>query len=346
MTKTMKAAVVREFKQPLTIEEVPVPTPGPGQILVKIAASGVCHTDLHAAEGDWPVKPTPPFIPGHEGVGQVAAIGAGVSHVKEGDRVGVPWLYTACGHCRHCLGGWETLCVSQQNTGYSVNGGFAEYVIADPNYIGHLPADVSFIEIAPILCAGVTVYKGLKSTDTRPGDWVVVSGIGGLGHMAVQYAKAMGLNVVAVDISDAKLSLARKLGASLVVNARETDPVAFVKKEVGGAQGVLVTAVSPKAFEQSLGMVGRGGTVALVGLPPGSFPLPIFDTVLNGITVRGSIVGTRLDLQEALDFAGAGKVKATVAAEPLENINQIFARMHAGDIDGRIVIDFQNQGRA
>jgi alcohol dehydrogenase, propanol-preferring len=341
MTKTMKAAVVREFKQPLAIEEVPVPNPGPGQTLVKIAASGVCHTDLHAAEGDWPVKPTPPFIPGHEGVGHVAAVGAGVSHVKEGDRVGVPWLYTACGHCRHCLGGWETLCVSQQNTGYSVNGGFAEYVIADPNYIGHLPANVSFVDIAPILCAGVTVYKGLKATETRPGDWVVVSGIGGLGHMAVQYAKAMGLNVVAVDISDAKLNLARKLGASLAVNARETDPAAFVKKEVGGAQGVLVTAVSPKAFEQALGMVGRGGTVSLVGLPPGSFPLPIFDTVLNGITVRGSIVGTRLDLQESLDFARAGKVKATVAAEPLENINQIFARMHAGDIDGRIVIDFQ-----
>ena len=172
------------------------------------------------------------------------------------------------------------------------------------------------------LCAGVTVYKGLKATDTRPGDWVVVSGIGGLGHMAVQYAKAMGLNVVAVDISEAKLHLARKLGASLAVNAREADPAAFVKKEVGGAQGVLVTAVSPKAFEQALGMVGRGGTVSLVGLPPGSFPLPIFDTVLNGITVRGSIVGTRLDLQEALDFAGAGKVKATVAAEPLENINR------------------------
>ena len=342
MTKTMKAAVVRKFKQPLVIEEVPVPSPKAGEILVRIAASGVCHTDLHAAEGDWPVKPTPPFIPGHEGVGHVAAVGAGVSHVKEGDRVGVPWLYTACGHCRHCMGGWETLCEKQQNTGYSVNGGFAEYVVADPNYVGHLPANVAFVEIAPILCAGVTVYKGLKVTDTRPGDWVAVSGIGGLGHMAVQYAQAMGLNVVAVDISEAKLRLARKLGASLTVNARETDPAAFVKKEIGGAQGVLVSAVSPKAFEQALGMVGRGGTVSLVGLPPGSFPLPIFDTVLNGITVRGSIVGTRLDLQEALDFAGLGKVKATVATEPLENINQIFARMHAGDIEGRIVIDFQS----
>ena len=340
MPPTMKAAVVREFRKPLVIEEVPVPQPGAGQIVVKIAATGVCHTDLHAAEGDWPVKPKPPFIPGHEGVGHVSAVGAGVRHVKEGDRVGVPWLYTACGHCRHCLGGWETLCTEQQNTGYSVNGGFAEYVLADPNYVGPLPANIGFVEIAPILCAGVTVYKGLKVTDTRPGDWVVISGIGGLGHMAVQYAKAMGLNVIAVDVDDAKLDLARRLGAALTVNARSQDPVAFVKKEVGGAQGVLVTAVSPKAFEQALGMVGRGGTVSLTGLPPGDFPLSIFDTVLNGITVRGSIVGTRLDLQEAMAFAGEGKVKATVETARLEAINDVFARMRQGDIRGRIVLDF------
>lgn len=341
MEKTMKAAVVRQFGKPLVMEEVAVPSVGPGQILVKMAASGVCHTDLHAAEGDWPIKPEPPFIPGHEGVGHVVAVGAGVSHVKEGDRVGVPWLYTACGCCKHCLGGWETLCESQQNTGYSVNGSFAEYVLADPNYVGHLPDNVSFTEIAPILCAGVTVYKGLKVTDTKPGDWVVISGIGGLGHLAVQYAKAMGLNVLAVDIDDAKLDLAKRLGASLAVNARNADPVAFVKKEIGGAEGVLVTAVSPKAFEQAQGMVQRGGTVSLNGLPPGDFPLPIFDTVLNGITVRGSIVGTRLDLQEALDFAGAGKVKATIKTDKLENINEIFAKMHHGEIEGRIVIDYQ-----
>ena len=341
MEKTMKAAVVRQFGKPLVMEEVAVPSVGPGQILVKMAASGVCHTDLHAAEGDWPIKPEPPFIPGHEGVGHVVAVGTGVTHVKEGDRVGVPWLYTACGCCKHCLGGWETLCEAQQNTGYSVNGSFAEYVLADPNYVGHLPDNVSFTEIAPILCAGVTVYKGLKMTDTKPGDWVVISGIGGLGHLAVQYAKAMGLNVLAVDIDDAKLDLAKRLGASLAVNARNADPVAFVKKEIGGAEGVLVTAVSPKAFEQAMGMVGRGGTVALNGLPPGDFPLPIFDTVLNGVTVRGSIVGTRLDLQEALDFAGDGKVKATISTDKLENINDIFSRMNKGDIQGRVVIDFE-----
>jgi propanol-preferring alcohol dehydrogenase len=339
MAKTMKAAVVREFGKPLTIDEVPVPEPKDGQIQVRIAACGVCHTDLHAAEGDWPVKPNPPFIPGHEGVGFVSAVGRGVTHVKEGDRVGVPWLYSACGYCTHCMGGWETLCEAQQNTGYSVNGGFADYVIADPNYVGHLPDNLDFVDVAPILCAGVTVYKGLKVTDTKPGDWVVISGIGGLGHMAVQYAKAMGLNVVAVDVSDDKLALATRLGAALTINALTQDPIAVVQKEIGGAHGVLVTAVSPKAFEQSMGMLRRGGTVSLNGLPPGSFPLPIFDMVLRGITVRGSIVGTRLDLQESLAFAAEGKVKATVAPDRLENINDIFARMHAGTIEGRIVLD-------
>lgn len=341
MSKTMKAAVVREFGAPLRIDEVPVPEVEPGMIQVAIKASGVCHTDLHAAEGDWPVKPQPPFIPGHEGVGFVSAVGKGVTHVKEGDRVGVPWLYTACGHCRHCLGGWETLCKSQKNTGYSVNGGFADYVLADPNYIGHLPANVDFNELAPVLCAGVTVYKGLKVTDTRPGDTVAISGIGGLGHMAVQYAVAMGLNVVAVDIDDAKLELARRLGAKVTVNARtEDDPAARVVKETGGGvQGVLVTAVSEKAFEQAVGMVDRGGTVALNGLPPGDFPLNIFGMVLNGVTVRGSIVGTRLDLQESLDFASDGKVKATIETAPLDEINAIFDRMRNGKIEGRMVLD-------
>ncbi|WP_304165434.1 alcohol dehydrogenase AdhP [Lonsdalea britannica] len=335
----MKAAVAKAFGQPLVIEQVPVPEVGPGQILVKIVATGVCHTDLHAVEGDWPVKPNPPFIPGHEGVGHVVKIGAGVTHLKEGDRVGVPWLYSACGHCDYCLDGWETLCEKQQNSGYSVNGSFAEYCLADANYVGILPDDVEFNEIAPILCAGVTVYKGLKMTDTKPGDWVVISGIGGLGHLAVQYAKAMGLNVAAVDIDDSKLEFAKRLGATVTVNAKNTDPVAYLKKEIGGAHGVLVTAVSPKAFEQAIGMARRGGTIALNGLPPGKFDLSIFDMVLDGITVRGSIVGTRKDLQESLDFASKGKVKANIAVEPLENINDIFARMHAGKIEGRIVVD-------
>ena len=338
MARTMKAAVVREFKKPLSIDELPVPEVGPGQILVKIEACGVCHTDLHAADGDWPVKPVPPFVPGHEGVGSVAAVGSGVTAVKEGDRVGVPWLHTACGHCRHCLGGWETLCDLQKNTGYAVNGGFAEYVLADPDYVGHLPAGLGWEAAAPILCAGVTVYKGLKETDTKPGDTVVISGIGGLGHVAVQYAKAMGLDVIAVDIADEKLELARKMGASAVINAMTADPVAEVRKLCGGAQGVLVTAVSPAAFRQGLGMLAKRGTMSLVGLPPGSFELDIFDTVLTRKTIRGSIVGTRLDLAECLQFAGDGKVKVHYSTARLEDINDIFDRMRQNKIDGRVVM--------
>ncbi|MDN6300257.1 MAG: alcohol dehydrogenase AdhP [Micrococcaceae bacterium] len=339
MDKTMQAAVVRKFGEPLAIEEAAIPRPQQGEILVKMAATGVCHTDLHAVHGDWPVRPNPPFIPGHEGVGHIVAVGDGVSHVKEGDRVGVPWLYSACGYCEHCLGGWETLCESQQNTGYSVNGSFADYTLADAGFVGRLPDNVDFLEIAPVLCAGVTVYKGLRMPDPRPGQWVVISGIGGLGHMAVQYARAMGLNVAAVDIDDAKLAHANSLGATVTVNALKTDPASFLKREIGGAHGALVTAVSPKAFDQAQGMLRRGGTLVLNGLPPGDFPLPIFDTVLNGITVRGSIVGTRQDLQEALDFAGEGKVKATVATDKLENINEIFQRMIDGKIEGRVVLD-------
>ncbi len=338
MAATMKAAVVHAYGQPLVIEEVAVPDVPAGRILVKIEASGVCHTDLHAADGDWPVKPPLPFIPGHEGVGYVAKVGAGVTWVKEGDRVGVPWLHTACGHCEHCISGWETLCDSQQMTGYSVNGGYAEYVLADPAYVGKLPDSLEFAPAAPVLCAGVTVYKGLKVLDCKPGDWVVISGIGGLGHMAVQYAKAMGFHVIAVDVADDKLALARSLGADEVINAASSDPVQLVQSQIRGAHGALVTAVSRPAFSQALGMLHKRGTMSLVGLPPGSFDLPIFDVVLNAKTVRGSIVGTRKDLQESLEFAGEGKVAAHYSMDKLDNINAIFSRMKAGGIDGRIVV--------
>lgn len=339
MPSTMRAAVVHAFDQPLTIDELPVPQPGPGEILVRIEASGVCHTDLHAARGDWPVKPSLPFIPGHEGVGLVAAVGAGVTDVKEGDSVGVPWLYSACGHCTYCVTGWETLCESQRNTGYSVNGGFAEYVVAPSAYVGHLPAGADFAAMAPILCAGVTTYKGLKETDARPGEWVAISGIGGLGHVAVQYAKAMGFHVAAIDVDPAKLELARRLGADLAIDGREPDAAATLVRETGGgAHGVLVTAVSTAAFGQAISMVRRRGTVSLVGLPPGDFPLPIFPVVLKRITVRGSIVGTRQDLSEAITFAAVGAVRANVAVEPLDAINDVFGRMERGQIEGRIVL--------
>ncbi|WP_028298463.1 alcohol dehydrogenase AdhP [Olivibacter sitiensis] len=340
LPKKMKAAVVHDFGQKLQIEELNVKEPKDGEILVKVVTSGVCHTDLHAIDGDWPVKPKMPLVPGHEALGYVVALGKGVKHIKEGDVVGVPWLYSACGHCDHCLTGWETLCEEQQNGGYSVDGGFAEYVIANASYVGHLPSKgFDFRAMAPILCAGVTVYKGLKMTEAKPGQWVAISGIGGLGHLAVQYAKAMGLNVAAIDVADDKLALAKKLGADLTVNAKEQDPAEFLKKETGGMHGVLVTAVSSTAFGQAMKALRRGGTIALNGLPTGSMDLPIFDTVLNGITVRGSIVGTRQDLQEAIDFAVEGKVAATVTGAKLEDVNEVFDKMKKGKIDGRMVLE-------
>jgi propanol-preferring alcohol dehydrogenase len=338
LPKTIKAAVVRQFGKPLQIEEMPVERPGNHQILVKVVASGVCHTDLHAAEGDWPVKPKLPLIPGHEGIGYVAAVGPEVTNVKEGDIVGVPWLYSACGCCDYCTTGWETLCETQQNGGYSVDGGYAEYVVADARYVAHLPAGTDMIAMAPILCAGVTVYKGIKETETKAGEWIAISGVGGLGHLAIQYAKAMGMHVAAIDIADDKLELAKSLGADLTINALEDDPGEYLKKETGGMHGVLVTAVSPIAFKQGISVMRRKGTLALNGLPPGGFDLPIFETVLNRFTIRGSIVGTRKDMHEAIEFALDGKVKATVSTARLEDINDVFTYMKAGEIQGRVVM--------
>ena len=341
MTKKMHAAFVTAFGKPLEFREVDIPTPGPGQILVKTEACGVCHTDLHAAKGDWPVKPAPPFIPGHEGIGKVVALGAGVTIVKLGDRVGVPWLYSACGHCEHCLSAWETVCGEAQFGGYTVNGGFAEYILADPNYVAHIPAGLSPQEAAPLICAGITTYKGLKVTDTRPGEWVVISGAGGLGHLAIQYAKAMGLKVCAVDIDDEKLALAKTLGADFVANAKHEGAIDAVRKGTdGGAHGVLITAPSLTAFKQGIAMARKRGTCALVGLPPGDFPVPLFDVVANCITIRGSFVGTREDMAEALTFAAEGKVKADIELQPLTAINDVFDRLERGKVAGRVVLDF------
>lgn len=338
MTRTMQAAVVEAFGQPLSLREMPVPVPGPGEVLINVSACGVCHTDLHAAHGDWPVKPALPFIPGHEATGHVVALGPGVSLLEEGDRVGVPWLHSTCGRCEFCLSGRETLCPFQTNTGYSVNGGFAEFLIASAGFATKIPDELGFDDASPILCAGVTTYKALKQTDIQPGDWVVISGVGGLGHVAVQYAVAMGYRVIAVDIAGDKLDLARALGAEITLNAQLLDPVDEVQRLVCGAHGALVTAVSPSAFTQAIGMMRRGGTVSLVGLPPGTFETPIFDVVLKELTIRGSIVGTRDDLVAALDFAARGKVRATFETQPLEAINDVLERLSAGEVNGRVVL--------
>lgn len=339
--QVMKAAVVKEFKQELSIEDVSIPKVGKNDILVKIKACGVCHTDLHAAHGDWPVKPSLPLIPGHEGVGEIVEVGEGITHLQVGDRVGVPWLYSACGQCEYCLTGRETLCHQQQNAGYSVNGGYAEYCLADARYVVKVPENLGYVEAAPIFCAGVTTYKALKVGEAKPGEWVAIYGIGGLGHVAVQYAKAMGLKVVAVDTFDEKLQLAKDLGADLVVNPKMEDSADFIQREVGGVQASICTAVSKPAFAEAYRSVKRGGKCVAVGLPPETMEVPIFDTVLNGVSIVGSIVGTRKDLEEALQFAADGKVKTIVETASIEDINQVFNDLEKGKVNGRIVIKFE-----
>ena len=337
----MRAAVVREFKQPLIIEDRPVPEPGDGQVLVRIEASGLCHTDMHAANGDWPVKPTPPFVPGHEGVGIVQRVGPGVTRVREGERVAIPWLGWACGECEYCMTGWETLCERQQNSGYAVDGGWAEYALASAAYVGKVPEGIDPFEAAPLTCAGVTTYKAVKVSGARSSQLVAIFGVGGLGHLALQYALIAGAQVVAVDLFDEKLAMAKQLGAAYTVNAREQDPAAAIKA-LGGADAAIALAVSPRAFEQAYGSLRRGGALVFVGLPADNYiKLPIFETVLNGTKVLGSIVGTRVDLQEVFELHAAGKTEVIYERRRLEDVNSAIHEVETGQVKARLVFDLR-----
>ena len=341
MTAMMKAAVLHALKQPLSIEQVPVPEPGHGEILVKVTACGVCHSDLHAVDGDWTPPPVLPLIPGHEVAGRVVKLGPGVSGFALGDEVGVPWMFSACGQCEFCLAGMETICKQGEATGYTKPGGYAEYMVAPAAFVGRLPAGTDHDAMAPILCAGVTTYRGLKRTGARPGQWVAISGIGGLGHIAIQYARAMGLRVAAVDVSDDKLKLATSLGAEIVVNAAETDAAAAIQERIGGAHAAVVTAVAARAFEQAIMMLRPAGTVAYIGLPGGKsdeIRASISAIVNWELTVRGSNVGTRQDLNEAVAFAANGLVKAKIRTIRLEEINATLDEMRKGQIVGRVVL--------
>jgi propanol-preferring alcohol dehydrogenase len=335
----MKAAVVRSFGEPLVVEERPDPEPGPGQVRIRLEASGLCHTDIHAAHGDWPVKPTPPFVPGHEGVGIVEALGDGVTHLAVGQRVAVPWLGWACGRCEHCLSGWETLCEQQQNTGYSVDGGYAEKMLAPADFAAVVPDGIDPRDAAPLTCAGVTTYKALKVAGVRPAQLVAISGVGGLGHLAVQYAKIAGATVAAIDVTDEKLELARELGADILIDARKEDP-AEVLKQHGGAHAAIALAVNEQAFASVYGGLRRGGKLVMVALPAGgTIQVPIFDTVLNGTSVIGSIVGTRQDLDEVFRLHAAGRTKVIYETRPLESVNECIAQVLDGQVKARIVFE-------
>jgi len=333
-----RAAVVHEFATPLRVETVPAADLATGQVRVKVEATGLCHTDIHAAHGDWPVKPSPPFVPGHEGVGIVVELGPGVTEVALGDRVAMPWLGYACGTCDHCVSGWETLCLEQKNMGYSFDGTFGEYTTAYARYVVRVPEGVDPFDAAPLTCAGVTTYKAVKVAGTRSSDLVAVFGVGGLGHLAIQYAAIAGGRVIAVDIHDEKLTLARELGAEFTINALNEDPIEAIQK-LGGADQAIALAVAPKAFEQAYGSLRRGGTLVFVALPADNeVRLPIFETVLNGITVVGSIVGTRAELRDVFALHAAGKTTVIRETRPLADVNEAIADVEAGRVAARIVL--------
>ena len=337
----MKAAVVRDFTTALTIEDRPLPEPAAHQARVRIEACGLCHTDIHAAHGDWPVQPALPFVPGHEGVGIVEAAGDQVRFVQVGDRVAIPWLAEACGHCDQCVSGWETLCLAQSNSGYSVDGGYAQYALAHGDYVVKVPGGLDPLDAAPLSCAGLTAYKAVKISGARPGTRVLISGIGGLGHLALQYARIAGAETIAVDVTDDKLALARELGADHVIDARVQDVAAEANK-LGGAHAAVSLAVSNDSFRAAYASLRRGGVLVLVALPAdGKLELPVFDTVLNGTSVVGSIVGTRQDLAEVFQLHALGRTRVIRESRRLEDVNACFEEVLAGKVSARLVFDLR-----
>jgi propanol-preferring alcohol dehydrogenase len=336
----MKAAILREFKQPLSLEDVPKPEPGSDEVLIKIEAAGVCHSDLHIAEGDWPqlaaiVKR--PLVLGHEVVGRVVKIGAEVKQLEVGDRVGVPWIYWSCGECEICKEGNENLCPSQKITGATVDGGFAEYIKAKASHATKVPTPLASEEAAPLFCAGVTVYRALKKAQISPGQRAAVFGIGGLGHLAVQIAVAFGAEVWAVDVDDGKLEFASSLGADHVVNATSSEVVKELRK-IGRVHAAIVTSAAKAAYDSAFASVRQGGTLVAVGLPAEPLSFPAIMMAATEIKIMASSVGTREDLRQVLEMAASGKLRCKTELRPLEQINDVFEDMRKGRITGRVVV--------
>ncbi len=337
----MRAAVLHEFGAPLEIQNVPDPEIEAGEVLIKVEACGVCHSDYHLAHGEWDLlRPITklPLIPGHEVAGSILRVGAGVESFREGDRVGVPWLHYSCDECEFCLDGRETLCPKQKVTGCTVDGGFAELIKAKASHTVRLPENLTMDEAAPLLCAGVTVYKSLRVSGAKAGERLVVYGVGGLGHVAVQLGKAAGMEVGAVDLSESKLALARECGADWVVNAAESPAHRQVKSHGGGGDVVMVTSASTAAYDAALRSIRRGGVLAVVGMTPEPISVSTVALVSGEYRIVASAVGTRRDLDDVLRLASEGKVRCRIETRPLEGANQVFTEMREGSISGRIVL--------
>jgi propanol-preferring alcohol dehydrogenase len=334
----MKAAVLHKFKAPLKIEDVPRPQISADEVLIEVEACGVCHSDLHVAEGDWKqfagiVKK--PLILGHEVAGRVAELGPDVRDLKIGDRVGVPWLYWSCGECEFCREGNENLCVKQIITGVTVDGGFAEFLKVRASHATRIPDNLAALEAAPLFCAGVTVHRALKHAKISPGQRLAIFGVGGLGHLAIQLGRALGAEITAIDISVSKLEMARSLGAARTLNAKTSD-VAKEFRRSGGAHVALVTSGSRAAYDTAFASLRPTGMLLVVGLPAEDICFPPIMMAAREVRIQASAVGTREDLREVLALAAQGKVRCEVASRPLSQVNEVLDEMRRGEISGRI----------
>jgi propanol-preferring alcohol dehydrogenase len=336
----MKAAVLHEFKKPLVIEEVKRPTPGPGEVLIEVEACGVCHSDLHVADGDWKqlagiVKK--PLILGHEIAGRVVEKGAAVQDLQVGDRVGVPWVHWTCGVCEFCRDGNENLCIKQAITGVTVDGGYAEFAKAPASHAMKIPPNLPPNEVAPLFCAGVTVYRALKHAKILAGQRLAVFGVGGLGHIAVQIGRGLGAEVTAIDISEEKLAQAKSLGASRALNAVSSDAVKELRAN-GGVHVAIVTSAAKAAYDMAFNGLRPTGTLLVVGLPAEDISFPPIMMAAREVRIQATAVGTRDDLREVLEMAAAGKVRCQVTSRPLAQANEVLEDLRHGRIAGRVVL--------
>ncbi|EFQ30110.1 zinc-binding dehydrogenase [Colletotrichum graminicola] len=339
------AQVIEKTGGPVIYKKIPVQKPASDEVLINIKYSGVCHTDLHAMMGDWPLDTKLPLVGGHEGAGIVVARGELVKDVEIGDYAGVKWLNGSCLACTFCQDADEPLCPHALLSGYTVDGSFQQYAIAKAAHVARIPKDVSLEAVAPILCAGITVYKGLKESGVRAGQWVAIVGAGGgLGSLALQYAKAMGLHTVAIDGGAEKGEMCKKLGATEFVDfTTSSNLVEDVKKatpEGLGPHAVILLAVSEKPFQQATEYVRSRGTVICIGLPANAYlRAPVFDTVVRMINIKGSYVGNRKDTAEAIDFFRRGLINAPYKTVGLSQLGEVFDLMKKGQIAGRYVVD-------
>lgn len=336
----MKAAVLHELKKPLAIEEVERPRPGDDDVLIQVEACGVCHSDLSIADGDWKQFAgitKLPLIVGHEVAGKVVEAGSGVRNLKIGDRVGVPWIYWSCGECEFCREGYENLCSKQKITGLTVDGGYAEFVKAPASHATRIPDAVSSVQAAPLFCAGVTVYRAIMQAKPQRGQRLAVFGIGGLGHLAIQIAVHLGLEVAAVDVADDKLALAKSLGATHTFNTTTTNVVKEMRRR-GSAHIVLVSSGSKAAYDTAFYCVRPTGTLLVVGLPSAEISFPAIIMAAGEVNIKASAVGTREDLRHVLALAAEGKLHCEVATRPLAEVNAVMEEMRNGKISGRVVL--------